>query len=175
MSKETDDLECGKPSPTRSKQKYEVARRELEKHLSLFPGDYRIMEGANSNHNNAYRVWVRKKVELQDLLRVLETLTEKTGLPYDQYPKLEPPERLQPIKNHSVDSYITAFNESMEFLNNTGSHTEEWKKERTRAAFLRRRIIDSCHEKGLPQPKLLNLPQVEKQMLRLCADKKTKE
>lgn len=56
------------------------AKDDLEKHLAAFPGEYRPGESCNSPHNEAWRVWVKRKFYLQDAFSIERARTKPVQL-----------------------------------------------------------------------------------------------
>jgi hypothetical protein len=148
-------------SPTRSYKKINQVEKELERHLALFPGEYRIDESFNSIHNNKYREWIRKKIDLIDFIQLHKLLNTDNKKSYVVESKLDKPERLKSKIENSLQDYYRSFQESMEFLALETLNSQAWKNERCRASSLRNKIIEICRRDGIKLPKPLpKLPQV---------------
>ena len=63
----------------------DALREAYEMHQSWYPGEYRVNERADSEHNESFRSWVRYKIDLADRLRVAECLKDFTGKAINSY------------------------------------------------------------------------------------------
>lgn len=135
---------------------------EYIKHLSAFPGPYRHQEACDSKHNDSYRAWVQKKLDLQGRMEVYS----KMNIPIhgiSNYVDIQPPKRITRIDRKSVDLYYKCYLQSIEYMQQLNQDTIEWAREKARARNLRIRLIKRAESEGVAVPNPLPLlPEYKK-------------
>jgi len=144
-----------KETTVKYSKKIQQIEKELERHIALYPGEYRIYESCNSKHNNDYRAWIRKKLEMSEFISIHRLINSNKNPICDVETEPELPERLKTKLENPIDSYYKSYLESLEFLGIEEPNTRVWKNERGRASNLRNKIIGKCRQDGVPLPKPL--------------------
>lgn len=138
---ELDDILL-KPARVRNPRTKEDWAQEMLKHEAKFPGCYRPEERCDSAHNEAFRQWSKKKIQLREAYEV----TTKIDAPVFKYAQTVLVER--DLKRRSdrltASDYLNKFRDKIKILNSMSVDNPEWPRIRECAYNLRRKYFERC-------------------------------
>jgi hypothetical protein len=144
-------------------RKLKAIMHEYQIHMQSYPGFYRVDECFNSVHNNGFRSWVRKKIELEERIRVFSVIDRELNLTEVFFNPGLMPSRLNSTKSHTMETYYNCYMESLDYMATLKNRSKEWRNERSRASNLRAKILIQADLENLPLPNPLpKLPEVLK-------------